>query len=492
MLNIQELIHTNSSKEYLNESSTSLVQEFISLFEKILTRNEYPDVKNFLEIINENKFMRDCFQLAICIGKHDIDSCLKQIAFNKSEPGLEWDEARERNEQYNNLLKRIFFLIIDMKKASTKEIKRFLGMFLKEKNLRIVNSSYKQFEEKEDNKNFIRIDTDSESDPETLPKKARNSNTKSPVNEPTNSQNSEPTTAQLSAYIRSKYEPHSCINIEHLINLEKEISPQSSTNSFIEFILENKFCFEQFGITANLFNKEMDNVVKSRKLNNSKRMSIAENIKQISDVLKTSSDSNDRMVHVKQIIEQFYSVSHFEDLGIGEFEHVADLISEKNMKPSNIVCIDSLLEHSDLIKLTSRSQLSLSDRSLIRKKLLECPLLENISDYLNLNVNLNHGDIKLLIADLNSECTDMPINVLEISPGVLLKLTNKTDVSILKESIEKGDYVNSCGHLVSLIAFKYRVSTPCSLLANEIESSLAIYLEKCQVRKESFFFCVFF
>ena len=124
------------------------------------------------------------------------------------------------------------------------------------------------------------------------------------------------------------------------------------------------------------------------------------------------------------------------------------------------------------MKISSRSHSLLSDRTLLKQKLLECPLLENINDYLDLNTE-----------DLKEIINDTEINVLETTPGTLLKITNNTDINILKESIERGDIVNSSGHLVSLIALKYRTSTPCSLIANEIESSLAENLKKTNINK---------
>ena len=76
-----------------------------------------------------------------------------------------------------------------------------------------------------------------------------------------------------------------------------------------------------------------------------------------------------------------------------------------------------------------------------------------------------------------------------MSPNSLLKLTRNTDIDLLKKAIETGDAIETCGHLVSLISIKYpfhQNSMPIKLIANEIESSLAIYLsdEKiCESRK---------
>jgi hypothetical protein len=64
---------------------------------------------------------------------------------------------------------------------------------------------------------------------------------------------------------------------------------------------------------------------------------------------------------------------------------------------------------------------------------------------------------------------------LETEPGKLLKLAHDSDLDKLKSSIESGEAHLASGHLVSLIALKYRsLSTaPRALITNEIQSSLS-------------------
>lgn len=103
--------------------------------------------------------------------------------------------------------------------------------------------------------------------------------------------------------------------------------------------------------------------------------------------------------------------------------------------------------------------------------------------------------MKETLVDLNAQeinfhgTTSKPfhIDVLETQAGTLLKLAGQTSIELLKKAIEDVDGVNASGHLISLIALKYSVSTPTSLIANEIESSLAVCLDKCNGNKAAFY-----
>lgn len=144
---IQNLIHTNSRSSYLNTPSIELIENFLGVFEKIFNETELSYVSPFLKSLQESDYLRDSFQLAICLGKHDIDACLTQIEFNKNNTDFESDQIQYRNEMYKKLLKRVFFLIFDMSSATNKEIRNFFNAFLKQKDLRIVSSSYKAIQE---------------------------------------------------------------------------------------------------------------------------------------------------------------------------------------------------------------------------------------------------------------------------------------------------------------------------------------------------------
>ncbi len=80
------------------------------------------------------------------------------------------------------------------------------------------------------------------------------------------------------------------------------------------------------------------------------------------------------------------------------------------------------------------------------------------------------------------------VDVLETRPGELLKLESSTGIEFLKKSIENSDVVKTCGHLVSILAVKYRQLLPESLIVNEIESSMTVLFLNCVDKKAFYLF----
>ena len=167
---------------------------------------------------------------------------------------------------------------------------------------------------------------------------------------------------------------------------------------------------------------------------------------------------------------------------------------EQSKANETIVYINSLQDYSDLSRAVFEPLVKFSsntERVMLVKQLIECPLLENLHAFLNWNDSLGGlNSLKELLIDLNEQKLNLEtilpghkteifhIDVLETQPGTLLKITNQTDIELLKEAVEEANPVDACGHLVSLIALKYKASVPISLIANEIESSLAVCLNK--------------
>ena len=72
----------NSSLNYLKMNSSEIIQDLFNLYEKFFDKNERESIGGFLKSIKQNTFLRDAFQLGICIGKHDLFECLNQIETN--------------------------------------------------------------------------------------------------------------------------------------------------------------------------------------------------------------------------------------------------------------------------------------------------------------------------------------------------------------------------------------------------------------------------
>jgi len=126
-------------------------------------------------MLKDSDYLRDTFQLAICLGNHDPHACLDQIEANKnSDEEFDQETAQYRSKLYSKMLKRVFFLIFDLERATSKEIKRFLNSFLKEKDLRVVSSAYKVIKEEKPNYRAVQPPPDyalDDSDAEKPPKK---------------------------------------------------------------------------------------------------------------------------------------------------------------------------------------------------------------------------------------------------------------------------------------------------------------------------------
>lgn len=62
---------------------------------------------------------------------------------------------------------------------------------------------------------------------------------------------------------------------------------------------------------------------------------------------------------------------------------------------------------------------------------------------------------------------------LEVSPGVLLRITSITGDKFFSEATQALDPAGTAGHLVSIVVADEISNTPTALLANHMESSLA-------------------
>lgn len=67
---------------------------------------------------------------------------------------------------------------------------------------------------------------------------------------------------------------------------------------------------------------------------------------------------------------------------------------------------------------------------------------------------------------------------LEVTPGSLLKITSYTGDKHFSSAAMNLDPVGTAGHLVSMVIADGIVNTPTALLANHIQSSLALAIAK--------------
>ena len=213
---------TVSRLGYLSATSTDIISEFLFLFENLMNKADFDYIKEFLNELKSHQFLRDCFQLCICLGKHDLDLCLLEMNANK--------KADSKNSaKYTRVLKNLFNFIMDTKhptanwsNAQSKEFLKslsFLNQTLNERNLKLVPVSYKTFGENDasndGDSDVIIID---ENDYEDGKPSSKQAVTSTPLRI-----DWEKLATGLESFIRSKLEANSVLNFEQLVKLEKHM-----------------------------------------------------------------------------------------------------------------------------------------------------------------------------------------------------------------------------------------------------------------------------
>ena len=202
----------NSRLSYLSSNSIDIIADFLGLFENLMNRSDFDYIRDFLNELKNCQFLRDCFQLCICLGKNDLDLCLNQLNANKkTDP--------KSNGRYTKVLKNLFNFIIDSNHPANSFRKKdflkslsFLDEILKDRNLKLVQISYKTFKDNEND-----TDDDAEVEEEESNAKVHNGNQHTKIDWQALSKD-------LDVFITTKLDPNSVLNFEQLIKLERHLT----------------------------------------------------------------------------------------------------------------------------------------------------------------------------------------------------------------------------------------------------------------------------
>ncbi|XP_072098501.1 uncharacterized protein [Mobula birostris] len=131
--------------------------------------------------------------------------------------------------------------------------------------------------------------------------------------------------------------------------------------------------------------------------------------------------------------------------------------------------------------------------------LLNTPLLEDLAEWSQweLVFQPQHGSLKDFIErNCSEKATQLGVGgsavlndliAMEVKPGVLLRLTTQTNPDLFAQAVRSHDPIGTAGHLVSIVTADGLRNAPLSLLANHVESALAILgnLEETYLETES-------
>jgi len=205
----------NSRLNYLSTSSMDIIADFLVLFEKLMNKSDFDYICEFLGELKRCQFLRDCFQLCICLGKSDLDLCLSQMNVHKKIDPKNYGK-------YVRVLKMLFNFIIEprqFRNSNNKEFFKnlsFMNESLKDRNLKLVPITYKTFKESGDDNDddyedndIIKIDDDCEIVQDN-------------VNDSNKYMNVDWSASNgLDTFINEKLEANSVLNFEQLIKLER-------------------------------------------------------------------------------------------------------------------------------------------------------------------------------------------------------------------------------------------------------------------------------
>uniref|UniRef100_A0A8C7R4M3 Wu:fj29h11 n=1 Tax=Oncorhynchus mykiss TaxID=8022 RepID=A0A8C7R4M3_ONCMY len=190
--------------------------------------------------------------------------------------------------------------------------------------------------------------------------------------------------------------------------------------------------------------------------------------------------------HVEWCLRAHYGVRDSRDLGLGPLRTLVGLVQRQRELSlggglSHVLYEAALLPRDTSSSVGEAQQtvgiLGEVSQTQALSCLLSCPLLDELGQWSQweLVFRPRHGPLKDFI-DRNAASTDL--SALEVSPGVLLRVTTSTGDKLFSQAAMTLDPVGTAGHLVSMVVADGTANAPTALLANHMESSLAAAVAK--------------
>ncbi|XP_074518878.1 uncharacterized protein LOC141784855 isoform X2 [Halichoeres trimaculatus] len=207
------------------------------------------------------------------------------------------------------------------------------------------------------------------------------------------------------------------------------------------------------------------------------RQDVFEFINQCGDIQATEPSE---LFHIESALREHFRVQDSRDLGFGTLHMLAGLVQKQRTLAGgglNPVHYESALfvrHGKSSVDVGSEAVGCLGEmlKEQALSSLLCCPLLEDMSEWSqwDLVFKPRHGSLKDFI-ERNAAHTGL--SALEVSPGLLLRITPHTGDKHFSAAVMALDPVGTAGHLVSMVVTDGITNTPTALLANHVQTSLA-------------------
>ncbi|KAM4715626.1 uncharacterized protein FYW61_018477 isoform 2-T2 [Anableps anableps] len=293
-----------------------------------------------------------------------------------------------------------------------------------------------------------------------------------------------PSEAKVKQYVKDNLVAHnSAITLAHIAALERKLTKHFHIKDF--FTLEQGTFLEFLVKHIQLLQETLGSALflgANVQLTGSgfrpTRQDVFEFIKQCGN---TSCSDPDELTHIESALRSHYRVRDSRDLGYGTLQMLAGLV-KRQRELAGGGGLSPVYYESALLAKHSKSSIESGYESVGRlgemskaqavASLLSCPLLEDLNNWSQWELIFKplHGPLKDFI-ERNAANTDLA--AIEVTPGLLLRITTDTGDKHFTKAAAALDPVNTAGHLVSMVVADGIDNAPTALLANHMENSLA-------------------
>ncbi|XP_058649126.1 uncharacterized protein wu:fj29h11 isoform X2 [Onychostoma macrolepis] len=295
-----------------------------------------------------------------------------------------------------------------------------------------------------------------------------------------------PTEADLKSYFQECVTNFkSTPTLAHLRTLEKRIAEkfkfkdfsQLQQGTFLDFIFNNKKVLQEAAGGAVSIDSQDPGMNGFRPC----RQDVFEFIKQCGE------GDDSRLPFIEAALRNHYRIRDSRELGHGPLSFLVNC-TQKQKELSGDAVTSVVRYECPLLPMGSGEcvvdsvgLLGEVSRDQARASLLSAPLLQNLEEWSQweLVFQPNHGPLKDFI---DKYCGKTELLALEVSPGILLRVTADTGDKHFSEAAQALDPVGTAGHLVSIVVAYGIPNTPTALLANHMESALNVAVAQEEIR----------